>query len=222
MSVTDWRDDAEYLADLIPRVHPNAFAHVSRESFQSQVTDVETMLKSRTQTQRVMSLVRLVALLGDGHSTLFPFQPATGFGMLPLQIYLFSDGWYVTSPSPAYTNTAGVRVLRIGSKSAEEAFTIVRPYIGADNEATLQDRASWYLLCPQVLQALGIIPDSHAAISRFWMRLGTNTDRRPALSLWQHTCTGAFNLYSFGSTSHRRRIFPFTDNGSGTTIGPIT
>lgn len=86
VSVPDWRDDAEYLADLIPRVHPNAFAHVSRESFQSQVTDVETTLKSRTQTQRVMSLVRLVALLGDGHSTLLPFQPATGFGMLALQI----------------------------------------------------------------------------------------------------------------------------------------
>jgi len=57
-----------------------------------------------------MSLVKLVASLQDGHSTLFPFQPATGFRMLPLQIYLLGDGWYITDASPRYAHLVGKRI----------------------------------------------------------------------------------------------------------------
>jgi hypothetical protein len=68
-----------------------------------------------------VSFVKLVATVQDGHSTLFPFQPGTGFRMLPLQIYLFSDGWYITDASPAYAHVVGKRLVSIGSTRVEDS-----------------------------------------------------------------------------------------------------
>src|SRR5260370_7738190 len=53
----------------------------------------------------------------------------------------------------------GRRVLRIGSKTVDEAYSKLRPFVGADNEATVEDRAPFYLLCPEVLQAEAIAQD---------------------------------------------------------------
>src|SRR5215472_2310763 len=155
-----WRQDAKYLSDLIVGVHPNAFAHVSRDTYVQEVADLQTQLPSLTDQQIEMRFVRLVASLQDGHSTLFPFQPATGFHMLPLQLFLFSDGWYITAAKPKYKWMVGRQVLRVGSKSVDEAYSMLRPFVGADNDVTAKDRAPFYLLCPEVLQAVGITPGS--------------------------------------------------------------
>jgi len=157
LSIQDWETDAKYLTDLIPRAHPNAFANLSPRVFRDQAAEAQAQIPSRSEAEVEMSLVRLVASIQDGHSTLFPFQPAAGFRMLPLQIYLFSDGWYITDSSPKYRNVVGKHLLRLGAKRIEEAFAIVHPFVGADNESTVQDRAPLYLLCPEVLQALGIV-----------------------------------------------------------------
>lgn len=155
-----WQQDVRYLSDLIVRVHPNAFAHVSQDTYDREVADLQAQLSSLTDQQIEMRLVRLVAILQDGHSTLFPFQPATGFRMLPLQLFLFSDGWYVTDARPKYKWMVGRHVLRVGSKSVDEAYSMLRPFVGADNEITIEDRAPFYLLCPEVLQSEGIAPNS--------------------------------------------------------------
>jgi hypothetical protein len=155
-----WQQDVRYLSNLIVRAHPNAFAHVSQDIYDQEIADLQAQLPSLTDQQIEMRLVRLVANLQDGHSTLFPFQPATGFRMLPLQLFLFSDGWYVTDARPKYKWMVGRHVLRIGSKSVDEAYSMLRPFVGADNEVTIEDRSPFYLLCPEVLQAEGIAPDS--------------------------------------------------------------
>jgi hypothetical protein len=160
LSPADWQADAAYLRDLIPRVHPHAFAHVSKESFDAESSAMLTRILRMDDEHAEMALVRLVAALEDGHSTLFPFQPATGFRMLPLQIYLFSDGWYVIDASPTYSSLSKKRLVAIGTQSTDEAFATIRPFVGADNEATVEDRAPWYLLCPEVLHALGLTPSS--------------------------------------------------------------
>ena len=118
-----WQRDVRYLSDLTVRVHPNPFAHVSQDTYDQEIANLEAQLSTLTDQQIEMRLVHLVAILQDGHSTLFPFQPATGFRMLPLQLFLFSDGWYVTDARPGYKWMVGRRVLRIGSKSVDEAYS---------------------------------------------------------------------------------------------------
>jgi len=158
LGIDEWRQDLAILGATIPRDHPNAFAHISPEQFNREFSDIKTQLASDSESQIEMSMVRLVALLQDGHSTLFPFQPATGFHMLPIQLYKFSDGWYITEASPRYQYLVGQRVLRIGAKSVEEVYTILHPFVGADNESTVKDRIPLYMICPEVLQAEGISP----------------------------------------------------------------
>jgi hypothetical protein len=164
LGVDEWRQDLATLRETISRVHPNAFAQVSRQEFNREFSEVETRLASDSNSQIEMSLVRLVALLQDGHSTMFPFQPAMGFHMLPIQLYGFSDGWYITEASPRYQYLVGQRVIRIGAGSVEEVYTILHPFVGADNESTVKDRIPLYMICPEALQAEGITPSATNAV----------------------------------------------------------
>ena len=156
LSKTAWESDAAYLIELVPKAHPNAFAHGTRGTFTLASAALLTAASTGNTPMVEMAMVRLVASLQDGHSTIFPFQPATGFHMLPLQLSHFSDGWYVIDTSPTYSHLVGKQVLSIGDRSTDEAYAVVRPYIGADNGATAEDRAPWYLLCPEVLETIGI------------------------------------------------------------------
>ena len=84
--------------------------------------------------------------------------------MLPLQLYRFSDGWYITDASPRYQYLVGLRVMRIGTRGVEEVYAIFHPFVGADNEATVKDRIPLYMVCPEALQTEGIAPSSSTAV----------------------------------------------------------
>ncbi|MBI3667062.1 MAG: hypothetical protein HY236_12725 [Acidobacteria bacterium] len=167
LSKEEWRQDLKYLAEAIPRTHPNPFGRVKREDFQKAVEEFDRQIPALTDNQIAVRLVRLVALLEDGHSNLIPFQPATGFRMLPLRVYLFSDGVYVTDAVSPYRNLIGRRLVRIGNTHTDRAFEILKPLVGADNEWTVKDRLPHYLLCPEILQAAGIIADAERAPFNF-------------------------------------------------------
>lgn|GEM_PF-3806617 len=49
-----------------------------------------------------------------------------------------------TDASPRYKYLVGQRVSRIGAKSVEEVYTILHPFVGADNESTVKDRIPLY------------------------------------------------------------------------------
>lgn len=195
-----WRQDIAALADLIRSGHPNPFAHVSRETFDAEVDALRADLPSLTDAQIETRMVRLVALLQDGHSALFPFQPATGFHMLPLQLYLFSDGWYVTAARPTYQRLVGRRVVRIASIGVDEVYRRLRPLIGGDNEATVEDRIPLYALCPEVLEAAGIAPGTQEVVMTLRDSSGGETETAIApvgairyfywyfapLAIWKH------------------------------------
>ena len=93
-----------------------------------------------------MQLTRLVGSLHDGHSALFPFQPATGFHMFPLQLAVFSDGIYVIDASPAYAFLVGLRLTDIGNSPVGAVYAQMASYVGADNAVTVDDRIPLYLV----------------------------------------------------------------------------
>jgi len=106
----EWRADLNYLVDRIRQVHPNPFSTHSREELESLVRDLDERIPILTDSENEMGFARIVALVGDGHSDLIPFQPATGFNMYPLQLYEFSDGLYVTAAAPRYRDLVGWRL----------------------------------------------------------------------------------------------------------------
>lgn len=120
LKTSAWESDAAHLIELVPRAHPNAFAHETRDTFADASAQLQEAASSGNAAVVEMAMVRLVASLQDGHSTIFPFQPATGFHMLPLQLSHFSDGWYVIDTSPTYRHLLGKQVVSIGDRNLDE------------------------------------------------------------------------------------------------------
>ncbi len=159
----EWQDDLKYLANRITQIHPNPFSIHSRVEFENLVRDLNQRIPTLTDSEIEMGFAKVVAFVGDGHTDLIPFQPATGFSMYPLQLYYFSDGVYVTEAALRYQDLVGYRLAKIGDAPIEEVHHILRKYIGADNEWTAKDRAPLYYVCREILQAQGIVAPNEDA-----------------------------------------------------------
>jgi hypothetical protein len=159
----EWQDDLKYLVDRITQIHPNPFSIHSREEFEGIVKDLHQRIPALSDPEIEMEFAKVVALAGDGHTDLIPFQPATGFNMYPLQLYYFSDGLFVTEAAPGYRDLIGCRVAKIGDLPIEKVHDILRKYIGADNEWTVKDREPLYYVCREILQSQGIVAPNEDA-----------------------------------------------------------
>lgn len=167
MSAEAWKQDLRFLADNVESVHPHPFAKIKKEEFEQEVRNLDQQIPNLSDEQIAMRLIKLEAMIGDGHSTSFPFQPATGFRMYPLRLYQFSDGLYVTGASDHYRQVVGNRVVRIGNKPVEQVYELLKPFIAADNEFTVRERMPLYYVCSGVLHSQGIAESPDEAVWTF-------------------------------------------------------
>jgi hypothetical protein len=151
-----WREDLAFLAKSIREIHPDPFLQIPEADFQAEVQRIDAAIPDLDDTQVTVELMRLVALIRDGHSALIPAS-MKGFDVqYPVVIYPFDDGTYVAGANREYAAYVGKKVVGIGRLSTEDAFARIRPVINGENEFTLLDRIPRFLTYPQVLYALGI------------------------------------------------------------------
>jgi hypothetical protein len=161
--VANWRADLKFLAGQLPRTHKNAFHSVSQEKFAAAVSDLDSRIPSMQRHEVVVGIFRLVALIGDGHTHINPFQPNVQFRTYPLKLYAFSDGIFIQSADPKYAALVGGKLLRIGNASADEAYAKVSDVVFKDNEMGVKSFAPVLMMVPEVLHAHSIISDMESA-----------------------------------------------------------
>jgi C-terminal processing protease CtpA/Prc len=150
------RQDLQYLAEALTRCHVRPFGKTPEPVFRQAVADLDQAMGSLTEAQAVVGLARVVALLGDGHTALSLRPDNTRFRRLPLRLYWFPDGLYVTDATAAHPAARGLRVARIGDRTPAEADRGVGELISQDNAAAVLDQSPDYLTLGEVLAALGM------------------------------------------------------------------
>jgi hypothetical protein len=70
--VAAWREDLQTLGSELPRRHKNAFARMRREQWDSAVARLAGKLPQLRRHEVIVELMRLVAMVRDGHSALSP------------------------------------------------------------------------------------------------------------------------------------------------------
>jgi tetratricopeptide (TPR) repeat protein len=159
-SAIKWREDLRYLAQEMPKVHPNLFHRMTREQFETAVKSLDQRIPTLTRNKIIIELMRLVAMVGDGHTSLSPFlDPKLSFRSYPLRLYIYEDGLFVQSAAPEYAAVVGAQVLRIGSATADQSLEAVGGVIAHDNQMGVKSFAPYFLVIPEVLEALGIVDD---------------------------------------------------------------
>ncbi len=161
LSKAAWRADLQYLAGELPRRHANAFHFVTREQFARAVADLDARIPQLQNSDIVMGLSRIVAMIGDGHTHL---RWGRLYREVPLQLFWFGNQLRVTGAPAKYRQVIGTRIVEIGGVPVTEAYARDLPYIPQDeSEGFVRSAHADLSTYPVHLHALGLAPDtSHA------------------------------------------------------------
>ena len=99
-----------------------------------------------------------------GH-TQIPYNQVTQHGILPINLYQFSDGVYIEGATSTYKNVLGAKVLKVGSTPIKRALELIYPVVPAENEQYVKAYGIRFLISPEVLHAQGIIPELSNSVS---------------------------------------------------------
>jgi hypothetical protein len=157
---TDAAKDIRNLVAEVEQRHPNPYHAVSRADFHRAAEELATRAPGLTRSQLIVGVMRLMAMLGerDGHSGLFPIQPAhaRSLNAYPIRLYRFPEGLYVIRALDG--SLVGAKVVAVGGIPAEEVEALVRPLVPRDNEWSRLGNLPYYLVVAEVLDGLGIAP----------------------------------------------------------------
>ena len=162
MTSEQWRADLQHLARELPRHHINVFHSVSRERFAVEVTQLRSAIPTLNDDQRIVGLMRLVALIGDGHTHLDlpPVWPR-----YPLDLAWFGNELRVLVTDGRYQAAVGARLLGIGKVPVDSAMRLVSLLVPrGENEGRTRLTATMLLTSPTVLHGLGLSPSRDEAV----------------------------------------------------------
>jgi hypothetical protein len=111
-----WRADLRILAEEVPRRHPAPFRNISRAQWDSAVNAIDRRLPTLSRNQSLVELYRLVAFLGDAHTTCS--RALARASAPPAGLYSFEDGLFVRRADSAHAGLVGAKVPAIGRASA--------------------------------------------------------------------------------------------------------
>jgi len=102
-----------------------------------------------------LRLMRSVERLLDGHTNVFPFQPALDFHFLPIGMFWFSDGLFVTEAPPGLDHLVGREIVTIGGIDARELESAARAWTRSESRGQERFRFALWGACLELLRHLG-------------------------------------------------------------------
>ena len=156
-----WRADLRYLAVELPRRHVNAFHSITRERFADEVAKLDAAIPRLTNDESLVGLMRIVALIGDGHTHLD--LPPT-FPRYPIELHWFGDELRVVATGAPYHTALGARVIAIADIPLANLMKRTTELVPrGETEGRTRLTAAMQLTSPEVLRGLGIIADRERA-----------------------------------------------------------
>ena len=140
-------------------VHPEPFHAVARETFEAELEALKVDLATMTSDEAMVGLMRLWARLSterDGHQFAF-LAEGVDEPTLPLRVYEFDDGVYITAAMEPYADLAGTRLTAVGGHPIDEVLDALEPLVPRDGPATVSAFRPIYLLKVAVLRGLGLV-----------------------------------------------------------------
>jgi hypothetical protein len=133
--VAGWRSDIAYYLGQMRRQHYVYRTHPLPPAMVTAAQQLSADVPRYSDERMLAEFEHLASFAGDGHTYMLPFAAQrVSAHMLPLRLYQFRDGLYVIDAlDEAGKKWIGSRVLKIGSKSAEDVIEAVRPAVSVDN-----------------------------------------------------------------------------------------
>jgi hypothetical protein len=160
LTPSQWREDLSYFATEVPKVHGNAFYHLSREEFAKMVSNANSQMEHADGDQAYVAIDRIANAIGDGHT--FVIWPEN-LARIPLNIRLLDGQYRITAVAPGNEQLLGTRVTKVGGMPIDSAVEKLRSLTPATETKALGDiRIEDFLAIGMLLHGVGIIPDRNS------------------------------------------------------------
>lgn len=164
LTAAQWREDLHTVARELPRRHANAFHTVSRASFDSTVSALDSAIPHLGPDSAVVGLRRVITMIGDGHTNL---SLPGNWLRLPVRFAWFGDpvnapadlDLRITAAAAPLEHALGARVVRIGDRTTSGAYAALTSIIAAgESEGSRREASTAYMRVPRLLRGLGVTP----------------------------------------------------------------
>ena len=157
LSTAQWQSDLRFLQSTVHQKFPNLFKKISKEEFDKEVDVLYEQIPDLDALEIPVAFSRIVSLFEYGH-TQIPYRTIAKNGVLPVNLYHFSDGIYIEGTTKVHSEILGAKVLKLGEVEVEEALSLIKPVVPVENESYFKAYGLRFLTVPDVLKAQGIIP----------------------------------------------------------------
>src|SRR6516164_2205523 len=106
-----FRDDLHYLATELPKRHVNPFHQVSAAQFNASVSALDQDIPSLGDTEIMVRMAQIVALIGESHTSLAIPQGRTPFRWFAFTFYGYEDGWRVNAVRSDLVQLLGCKIV---------------------------------------------------------------------------------------------------------------
>lgn len=157
-----WRYDLWLLSRELQRIHYDPYKYISRQEFDAYVKKLNDDIPKLTDNQITVGFMKLMRMMGDGHTQI---RPAGGghnpmMAGLPIEFYLFKEGLYITAAAPEYAELVGMQVVRLGDNTVEKVIETLDSVVSQDNKMWVKFIGVNMMKRLSVMNGLGLIPDA--------------------------------------------------------------
>jgi tetratricopeptide (TPR) repeat protein len=155
-----WCYDLGHLAREIKRLHYN-LRRAPTDQFDAAVKELHDRIPKLTDCEIQVGFMKLMRMAGDGHTLIKPpcLRDETRRA-LPVVFYFFTEGLFITLAEPKHGDLLGMQVLRFGERTIDQVMEALDTVISQDNKTWPKFVAPNLMRNPQILNGLGLIPDS--------------------------------------------------------------
>lgn len=151
------QEDLDFLYEkVLVEHHPDVFANTPEAEFLRVKADIEKRLETESDTEFLLDLMRLTALVGDSHTSI-SIGGAADFRSYPFAMVRRGESWYLSAAAPEDEDLLCQEITELAGKPVEEAVTAYGTLFSSDNPVHL--RRSFRQACSvaDIYEYLGLV-----------------------------------------------------------------
>lgn len=156
------QEDLDFLYAHLKNQHPNLYANTSEETFLAKKAEIESRLSTEPNSDFVLDLQSMAALVHDSHTNVAIGSIATDSGFYPFALSWMDGQWILSSIETTHQNLLGAEITALNGLSMDDVIAKFSTFISADNPIKL--RRAYRQMCnvEALYQATGIVSNDTA------------------------------------------------------------
>lgn len=155
---TGWRYDLNLMVNTIKRIAYKPFHRSTEAEFDVAVQNLYEQIPHLDDTKIALEMIKIVTMIGDGHTRIFPNSDKINFyeKFIPIEFFWLGECLIVLSADPNYAHLVTDWVTHIEGQSVGDLRAMVEPLHSKDNDIWLEKTTAISLTNASLLSALGV------------------------------------------------------------------